>query len=355
MNPNRYFLKLALGAAIAFAVGHTIHSGRIIYVLFGALLCIHPIAGDTVGLVRDKLTSTALGAGCGLLLDVAFQGNPTATLAVGPPLLLTGGYWFGVPKQVLNFSIIVLILAVSASYSAEPFEYIGLRFWNIFVGSLVGIAVNIALWPDTDTDKLAPALAQGIASIRALYDQTINDYRQGQLAANVQARQQLRTSIEGQLNAITSLLGNAKNELWLPFTNDATYQRWVALQTPVNALFLQVANLGLALEGGDDDRLFQVVQPELVTLIQSTREAFDHFSHTSAFQANQPLADLLANLPDLNAAIRDRLSQIDTSDLPTDLDPDEVKRLAAAIYGLEKIASELGALTEVMAASFSAV
>jgi uncharacterized membrane protein YccC len=159
MNLNRYFLKLAFGAALAFAVGNALHAGNIVYVMFGSLLCIHPIVGDTVGFVLDKLKSTALGASCGMVLTVAFQGNPTATLAVAPPLLLVGGSWFGVPRRVLIFSIIVIIIAISsASYGAKPLEYVGLRFWNIFLGSLVGMTVNIALWPETDTNKLAPAL-----------------------------------------------------------------------------------------------------------------------------------------------------------------------------------------------------
>jgi hypothetical protein len=100
-------------------------------------------------------------------------------------------------------------------------------------------------------------LVRSIASIRNLYDQTIDDYRQGQLTANTQTRRQLRTEIEGQLGALDSLLLNAKNELWSPFTNDAPYQRGIALQTRVKFLFVSVADLSLALEGGNGDRLYR--------------------------------------------------------------------------------------------------
>ena len=346
MNVNRYILKLSLGAALAYAIGNAVHTRNMTYVLYGSILCIHPIAGDTVGYVLDKLKSAALGATCGMVVDTAFQGNPTVTLPIGITVLMAGGYWFAIPKRLLSFAVVVVIIALSASYSNQPFEYIGLRFWNIFLGAAVGIAVNIAFWPNRDLDKIDPALAKAIASIGQFYDMVIDNYRQGSLAANAQSRKQLRVDIEGQLGAIESLLGNAKNELWSPFTNDAPYQRWIALQTRVESIFGLVADLGLALEGGDGDRLNWRVQAELENLSQAIRVSFDRFSQVATFRSSQPFDNPLANLPALNQAISDRISQIDTADnLPTSLEPGEIKRVSATIYGLRAIASELNDLT----------
>ncbi len=144
-NVNRFIFKLALGAALAYAVGNAFHSRRIPYILYGSLLCMHPIVGDTIGYVLDKLKSAALGATLGIMLDTAFKGNVYATLGVGLTALMAGGYWFGVPKRVLVFSSIVLIMATSdPTYLDQSTNYIGLRFWNIFLGSAVGMVVNIA-------------------------------------------------------------------------------------------------------------------------------------------------------------------------------------------------------------------
>ena len=294
-NVNRFILKLALGAALAFAVGNALHSRRMTYVLYGSILCIHPIAGDTLGYVLDKLKSAALGATLGIMLDAAFQGNAYITLSLGLTALLVGGYWFNIPKRLLSFSGIVIIMAVSdPTYIIESSNYIGLRFWNIFLGAAVGMAVNIAFWPNRHLDKIDPAFTKAIASIGQLYDMTINNYRQGSLAANAQSRKQLRVDIEGQLGAIDSLLGNAKNELWSPFTNDASYQRWITLQTRVESLFFLVADLGLDLEGGDSDRLNWGVQAELDNLIQATRASFDRFSQVTTFRSSQPFENPLA-------------------------------------------------------------
>ena len=346
MNVNRYILKLALGAALAYAIGNAVHSRRMTYVLYGSILCMHPIAGDTVGYVLDKLKSAAFGATCGIMLDATFQGNVYVTLPVGLTVLMAWGYWFSIPKRVLLFSGIVIIMAVAdPTYMIQSTNYIGLRFWNIFLGSAVGMAVNIALWPNPDTDKLDPAFARALASIRQLYDRTINDYQQGSLAANAQSRKQLRADIERQLNAIDSLLGNAKNELWSPFTNNAPYQRWITIQEHVESLFMLVADLGLAIEGGDGDRLHWGLQAELEALIQARRATFEHLSQASALRLSQ--ANPLANFPILNQAISDRLSQIETADnLPAKLEASEIKRLSASIYGLKAIASELSDLVE---------
>ena len=347
-NVNRFIFKLALGAALAYAVGNALHSRRISYVLYGSILCMHPIAGDTAGYVLDKLKSAALGATLGITLDAAFQGNTYATLTFGLTALLAAGYWFAIPKRLLAFSGIVFIMAVSnPTYIDESYNYIGLRFWNIFLGSAVGMAVNIGFWPNRDLDKIDPAFAKVIASIGQLYDMVIDNYRQGSLAANAQSRKQLRVDIEGQLGAINSLLGNAKNEFWSPFTNDAPYQRWITLQNRVESLFFLVADFGLVLEGGDRDRHNWHVQAELENLVQATRASFDHFSQVGTFRSSQPFDNPLANLPALNQAISDRISQIDETDnLPTDLDPGEIKRVSATIYSLSVIASELHDLTQ---------
>ena len=342
MNINRYILKLGLAGALTYAIGNAIHTRNMTYMLYGSILCLHPIAGDTVGYVLDKLKSTALGATCGMLVNIAFQGNVLVTLPMGITALIAGGYWFGLPKRVLSFSAIVMIIALSASYSNEPFDSLGLRFWNIFLGSLVGIAINIALWPERDMEKLEPAFARAIASMGQLYDRIIDDYQQGHLAANAQSRKQLVVDIEVQLGALDSLLGNAKNELWSPFTNEAPYQRWIALQTRIKSLFLLVADLGLALEGGDSDRLNWCVLTELENLSQATRASFAHFSQVSTFRSSLPFDNPLANLAALNQAISDRLSAIDTTDnLPEEIEPAEIKRFSASIYGLRAIASEL--------------
>ena len=351
MNFNRYILKLALGAALAYAIGNAVHSRRMVYILYGSILCMHPIAGDTLGYLLDKLKSAAFGATCGIMLDAAFQGNPYATLPIGLSALMAGGYWFRIPKRVLAFSGIVIIMAVAdPTYINQSFNYIGLRFWNIFLGCAVGMVVNIALWPNLDTDKLDPTFARAIASIHKLYDKTIEDYQQGSLAANAQSRKQLRADTEKQLNGIDSLLGNAKNELWSPFTNDAPYQRWISVQEHVESLFVLVADLGLALEGGNGDCLAWGFQAELENLIQASGSTFERLSQVTAFPSSQ--ANPLANLPALNQAISDRLSEIDNADnLTTQLEPGEIKRLSALIHGLRAIASELSYLVEAIDSS----
>lgn len=355
MNLTHYILKLAIAAALAYGVANAVHSGNVIYVLMGAVWFMTPIAGNTVDGIIFKLKGTALGAIVAMVVDVAFQGNYLATFAIGPPLLLAGGYWFKVSQALLNFSITVFLIGESLIYEFRPEVYVGLRFGNNMLGLLIGVAVDLLLWPERDVDKLEPAFSQAIAAIRDLYNQIIEAYQQGTLDTNKAARQQLGASIEKQLGAITSILGNAQYELWLPFANAIPYQRWFGIQENLKSLFLQVADLDLALRGGDGDRLYQFVQPELVDLIQSTRDTFDHFSQTAAFQSPQSGDRLLANLSTRHDAIHDRLSQMDTTNLPSDLEPHEVTRVAASIYGLEAIASELGALGEAIAISSSNV
>ncbi|MEM1367520.1 MAG: FUSC family protein [Cyanobacteria bacterium P01_H01_bin.15] len=344
MNINRFILKLALSAGLAYAVGNAMHSQRISYVIYGAVLCMHPIAGDNVGYTLDKLRAAALGATVGMIVNVAFQSNTIAMLAVGPAAMVIGGYCLGLPPRVLNFSSVVCIMAItSTSYSAEPFNYIGLRFWNIFQGGLVGMAVNLLLWPDRDVDKLGPSVTNAIADLRRLFDEIVVNYREGKLAENVDLRRQLITDVQNQLSGIDKLMGNVKNEVSSPFANTASFERWVAVQTRLQALLLLMGDLHLALEGGDGDRLYETLHSELKALVHATEQTFARLSNPGLFQGRKSIANPLANFPILTQALGARIAEIDQSET-LQIDPAEMRRFAAFVYGLRAIASDLQAL-----------
>ena len=346
MNSNIYIIKLALGAALAFAIGNAVHTRNMNYVLYGSILCIHPIAGDTISYVLDKLKSALLGTSFGMIVTVAFQGNSIISLPMGVITLVTAGYWFNLPKRLLSFAVIVTIIALSGSYSNEPFEYIGLRFWNIFLGSMVGIIVNIAFWPNRDVEKIDPAMSKIIASIGQLYQQIIDDYKQGKLIENTQERRQSINDITKEINDIESLIGNAGSEILLPFVDEALYQRRKSLIIHIKSLFRLVLNLGLNLEGGDNDNLHWRIQTELDNLITATNVTFETVSKTITPSSSFLLETPLDNLSELNQAISNRLTEISEEDIASStINPSEIKRMFAAIYGLRAIASELQELT----------
>ena len=100
MNSNIYIIKLALGAALAFAIGNEIHTRNMNYVLYGSILCIHPIAGDTISSVLYKLKSALLGTSFGMIVTVAFQGHSIISLPIGIVSLITAGYLCNLPKRL---------------------------------------------------------------------------------------------------------------------------------------------------------------------------------------------------------------------------------------------------------------
>ena len=86
----------------------------------------------------------------------------------------------------------------------------GIRFWNIFQGAIVGIAVNLLFWPDRSIDRVDKTFHQTIISLSALYDQMVSDCRQGKLEENSSVREQLIIEVQQQLKATEQLMGNVK-------------------------------------------------------------------------------------------------------------------------------------------------
>ena len=154
-------------------------------------------------------------------------------LAVGPTAVMIGGFFLGVPPRVLSFSGVVCIMALtSTTYSAEPFNYVGIRFWNIFQGAIVGIAVNLLFWPDRSIDRVDKTFHQTIINLSALYDQVVSDCRQGKLAENIATPEKLIIEVQQHLKSIEQLMGNVKNEVNSPFVNAAPFEHWVRFTKP---------------------------------------------------------------------------------------------------------------------------
>ena len=354
MNLNQYAIKLALSAALAYAFGNAMHSERISYVMYGAVLCLHPIAGDNIGYTWDKLRSAALGATIGMIVNIAFQDNTIAMLAVGPTAVMIGGFFLGVPPRVLSFSGVVCIMALtSTTYSAEPFNYVGIRFWNIFQGAIVGIAVNLLFWPDRSIDQVDKTFHQTIISLSTLYDQMVSDCRQGKLEENSSVREQLIIEVQQQLKATEQLMGNVKNEVNSPFVNAAPFDYWVALHNHLRAIAIMMSDLHLALATDEPSAtrsgqiLYQSLESELDCLVAATKSTFTGLSQVKTFRFSRSFENPLDNFSDLSARIGDRLETI-TIDNPEEIQPAAVKRFAAVVYGLRVIASDLNDLVGVV-------
>ena len=211
---------------------------------------------------------------------------------------------------------------------------------------MVGIIVKITFWPNRDVEKIDPAFGKIIASIWQLYQQIIYDYKQVKLIETTQIRRQLINDITKEINGIESLIENAGSEIFLPFVDETSYQRRKSLIIQINSLFRLVLNLGINLEEGDKDNLRWRIQTELDNWITATNFTFESVNKSITSSSSLLLEIPLDNLSELNQAISYRLTEISEEDIiSSTINPSEIKRMSAAIYGLRAIASELQELT----------
>ena len=93
--------------------------------------------------------------------------------------------------------------------------------------------------------------------------------------------------------------------------------------------------------------LYQSLESELNSLVTATKSTFTGLCQVKIFRSSRSFENPLDNFSDLSARIGDRLEAV-TIDNPEQIQPAEVKRFAAVVYGLRVIASDLNDLVGVV-------
>ena len=93
--------------------------------------------------------------------------------------------------------------------------------------------------------------------------------------------------------------------------------------------------------------LYQSLESELDCLVAATKSTFTSLSQVQTFRSSRSFENPLDNFSDLSSRIDDRLEAV-TIDNPEQIQPAEVKRFAAVLYGLRVIASDLNDLVGVV-------
>jgi uncharacterized membrane protein YccC len=138
-----FCLQIGLSMMAAFFVTHGRDPTNAIYAVLGAGLVTAPSVGEGVGVSRDRIIGTLLGA----LISLASMWLHHPALALGATIVVVAplGMMLG---GIAVTRVAVTVMAVTVVLHSESADIYGFyRFTNTVAGVAVALVVSVLLWP----------------------------------------------------------------------------------------------------------------------------------------------------------------------------------------------------------------
>jgi uncharacterized membrane protein YccC len=162
-----FCLQLGLATMLAYFVTHGSDPANAIYAVLGAGLATAPSVGEGLGVSKDRIVGTLLGAL--VSLSAMWLNNPALALGVtvvvvAPLALLLGG--------IAVARIAVTVAAVTVLLHTDTADIYGFtRFTNTVAGVVVALTVAFMMWPFSRHLMFSSALRSIVAAAATLAEQ----------------------------------------------------------------------------------------------------------------------------------------------------------------------------------------
>lgn len=162
-----YCLQIGLSMMLAYLVTHGGDPANAIYAVLGAGLVTTPSVGEGIGVSKERLIGTLLGAL--VSLPSAWLQNPTfslglTVLVIAPLGMMLGGV--AITRIAVTMAAVTVVLHTETAGS-----YAFLRFTNTVAGVAVALVVGFMLWPFSSRQSFSGTLSSTIRASAKLAEQ----------------------------------------------------------------------------------------------------------------------------------------------------------------------------------------
>ncbi len=168
----KHALRVAVAVGVSFAIAQVLNLPQGYWAVITAVLVVQTSIGGTLGASRDRLLGTVVGAAVGGL--AAFVRAETAT-GEGAALVICTAL-LTVPAMIypsLRIApVTAIIMIVGSPTHAQSLTAAGFRVAEIAIGSIIGLAVTLLVFPPRALDLVssrARAILEDLAKLFRLY------------------------------------------------------------------------------------------------------------------------------------------------------------------------------------------
>jgi uncharacterized membrane protein YccC len=229
-----------------------------------AIIVLQSNVGSTVSASRDRLIGTLIGAAIGFAFSLAGGPPWNYVLAVLVAMVICGALGLRNSSRLAGVTItIVMLVRTSGSHWILALDRVG----QVAFGIVVALAVTTLILPDRARQWLRDGLAQEFLLLNAFFESILEGSRGRQAGQPASARE----GVLRVMRANNQLLEAARNE---PTGGSGMQEGLVMLSQFGRSLFDALVALQLAVEGSQNDRYAQRLEPELGRLLEDIRAEF---------------------------------------------------------------------------------
>lgn len=259
-----------------------------------AIIVLQSNVGSTVSASRDRLIGTVLGAALGFAFSLLGTLPWNYLAAVLVAMIACSLLELRNSSRLAGVTItIVMLVHTSGSHWTIALDRVG----QVAFGIVVALAVTTLVLPDRARQWLRDGLAQEFLLLNAFFESVVEEVN----GIPSTKRDAAREDVLAMLRANNQLLEAARNE---PAGGPGMREGLGMLSQFGRSLFDALVALQLAVEGGQNDRYLQRLEPALGKLCEDIRSEFHRLAacvHAWHFHVAERETDLEQDISDLEA------------------------------------------------------
>jgi uncharacterized membrane protein YccC len=257
-----------------------------------AIIVLQSNVGSTVSASRDRLIGTLIGAAAGFAFSLLGSPPWNYVIAVLAAMIVCGLLNLRNSSRLAGVTItIVMLVHTTGSHWTLALDRVG----QVAFGIVVALLVTTLVLPDRARQWLRDGLAQEFLLLNAFFEKTLEQVSNTEPDRLISAREDVLAVIR----ANNQLLQAARNE---PAGGPGMREGLGMLAQFGRSLFDALVALQLAVEGSQDDRYVQRLEPALGRLVEDIRSEFHTLAaciHSWSFHVAAQEANLEQDVSDL--------------------------------------------------------
>lgn len=286
--------KTALAAGLCWWLATLLHLHEGYWGSISAIIVLQSNVGSTVSASRDRLIGTLIGAAVGFAFSLLGTPPWNYVVAVMIATLVCSLLELRNSSRLAGVTItIVMLVHTSGSHWTVALDRVG----QVAFGIVVALAVTTLVLPDRARQWLRDGLAQEYLLLKAFFETVLEGLR----GAPAEQLESTRLGVLGVMRANSQLLEAARNE---PAGGPGMREGLVTLSQFGRSLFDALVALQLAVEGSQNDRYAQRLEPDLGRLVEDISTEFHRLAGCIdgwRFQVTAPDANLERDIAGLEA------------------------------------------------------
>lgn len=284
--------KTALAAGLCWWLATLLGMHEGYWGSISAIIVLQSNVGSTVGASRDRLIGTLIGAATGFGFSLVGAPPWNYLFAVLLAMLVCGLLGLPNSSRLAGVTItIVMLVNTSGSHWTIALD----RVAQVAFGIVVALAVTTLVLPDRARQWLRDGLAQEYLLLNAFFEAILEGFSGATTGKVASARE----DVLAVLRANGQLLEAARNE---PAGGPGMREALGMLSQFGRSLFDALVALQFSVEGGNEDRYIQQLEPALGRLAEDIRTHFHQVAgciHGWCFTVPPPRQNLEQDIGDL--------------------------------------------------------